>query len=198
MAKKNLNLKIRVLNKSGYVFDHVTLEKAHSFVRQHRCSWVDDNTIRLEIDSKDEKRMKEEVWEESGYCCYICEKQMHCDHPDLTIDHITPKRYGGSLLKENMACCCKQCNEEKGCRTPYSYTIHLIAQMSAVLLWNGVPVSRHVVGRRVQLVSEMWRHGSQAEEKEKQVSGATATETASSGSHSQSLDLLDQRLIRKA
>ena len=32
----------------------------------------------------------------------------------LTIDHVFPRALGGSNAQENLACCCKNCNEKKG------------------------------------------------------------------------------------
>lgn len=169
MRKTNSNLAIKILNKSGHVYHQVTPELAASFVKQHRCSWVDQNTLQLDIDYQDEKRMRNEVLEESGYTCYICDKQMHKDHPDITVDHVIPKRHGGSLLKTNMICCCKKCNEEKGCRAPYTYTIHLLAQIYALVLWYNLPVSRRVGERRVNShVSGMWRRKSSRQKEEKE------------------------------
>jgi len=159
---------IKILNKNGHVFNHVTHELATSFVRQHRCSWVDDATLQLEIDHQDEKRMRIEVLEESRYTCYICSKKMHKGHPDVTVDHVIPKRYGGSILKKNLICCCKKCNEEKGSRAPYTYTIHLLAQIYILVLWYKLPVSRRVGERRVNNhVSGMWRRNASTKKEEK-------------------------------
>ena len=46
----------------------------------------------------------------------------HCAYcgsiKDLTIDHMLPQSRGGKHTYDNLVCCCRQCNEEKGNRTP--------------------------------------------------------------------------------
>jgi len=165
--KKTSSSTIKVLNKNGVLDSYTTLPKAKSFVRQHRCVWVSEDTIQLQIDSKDEKRMKEEVWAEANYVCYICGRQMHRGHELLTIDHMTPKRLGGSLLKFNLACCCKPCNEEKGCRTVESYTAYLLARIYAMLIWYGVIRRRDVSGERMLRTSRIDTQEGQKTEYEK-------------------------------
>jgi 5-methylcytosine-specific restriction endonuclease McrA len=36
----------------------------------------------------------------------------------MTVDHVVPKRLGGSDDWDNLACACEQCNNKKGNRTP--------------------------------------------------------------------------------
>ncbi len=36
----------------------------------------------------------------------------------MTVDHITPKSYGGADTWENMVCACEKCNNRKGDRLP--------------------------------------------------------------------------------
>ncbi|MNV79565.1 HNH endonuclease [compost metagenome] len=140
--------------------------------------------------------MKDEVWRESNYVCYICEKQMHKDHPELTVDHMKPKAMQGSLLKENMACCCDTCNVEKGSRTIERYTIHMIMQLSIVILWYRLPVSRYEM-RRDSDVRSMWGSNPHSEEKEEE-KGAAAAGEAPCSAYPQPFDLLNQRLFGEA
>ncbi|MDH7601317.1 MAG: HNH endonuclease [Armatimonadota bacterium] len=43
------------------------------------------------------------------YCGYV--------GPDLTVDHVVPKRLGGPTTWDNLVCCCKKCNNLKGDKT---------------------------------------------------------------------------------
>ena len=47
---------------------------------------------------------------------YTCQ---YCGHTskDLTIDHVVPKRFGGTTSWENLVCCCRRCNTRKGDKT---------------------------------------------------------------------------------
>lgn len=44
---------------------------------------------------------------------YTCQ---YCGHKakDLTVDHLIPKRMGGPTTWENLVCCCRKCNTQKG------------------------------------------------------------------------------------
>lgn len=43
---------------------------------------------------------------------YTCQ---YCGHrgPDLTVDHVIPRRLGGPTAWDNLVCCCKKCNTRK-------------------------------------------------------------------------------------
>lgn len=61
-------------------------------------------------DRKGWRRIRERILARDGYCCQQCgetEGMMH-------IDHIVPKRLGGSDLEENLQVLCKSCNLRKG------------------------------------------------------------------------------------
>lgn len=47
---------------------------------------------------------------------YTCQ---YCGHrgPDLTVDHVVPRRLGGPTSWENLVCCCKKCNTRKSDKT---------------------------------------------------------------------------------
>lgn len=128
--------KIKVLNKNGNFAGYTTRKKAEFSVKSDKSSWVDDQTIQIHYHHEDEMQFKREVWERDGYICYLCGEQMHEGHPDLTVDHVEPKRLGGSILPKNMACCCRQCNEQKGHRTYKTYFYHLYAGLLFMVLWS--------------------------------------------------------------
>jgi 5-methylcytosine-specific restriction endonuclease McrA len=63
-------------------------------------------------DRKGWRRIRERILARDGHCCQSCgdtEGKMH-------IDHIVPKRLGGSDLEENLQVLCQFCNLRKGGR----------------------------------------------------------------------------------
>lgn len=63
-------------------------------------------------DRKGWRVIRERILQRDGHCCQQCgetDGQMH-------IDHIVPKRLGGSDLEENLQVLCKNCNLRKGGR----------------------------------------------------------------------------------
>lgn len=107
---------VTVLDKHGQPISKCTKKRAHQLISREAADWVGWNTLRLRYDREDKKHFKAIAMERDNYTCYIitCRKVMHKDHPDLSADHIKSRAKGGSDYSENIACCCKQCNEEKG------------------------------------------------------------------------------------
>lgn len=62
-----------------------------------------------------------EIHERDGYRCHICGRKTRPDykpsHPLYPhLDHIIPISKGGSHTRDNVACCCHECNIKKGNR----------------------------------------------------------------------------------
>lgn len=53
---------------------------------------------------------------------------------DMTQDHVTPKRQGGSHTAHNVALCCLPCNEQKGDRIPTKREVEAAAILGAAVL----------------------------------------------------------------
>lgn len=129
--------KIRVLNKYGKFVSTTSLEKAKFSVKRKKSVWIDSSTIQFLYDKRDERIFKRQVWERDNYTCQYCGEIMHPKHELLTVDHVIPKHLGGSILPDNMVCCCKPCNQQKGHRTFEQYLFHLYLALSfMILLWN--------------------------------------------------------------
>ena len=54
-----------------------------------------------------------EVYERDGQLCRYCGATA-----DLTIDHVVPRRHGGTDTAANLVVACRRCNGRKGGRTP--------------------------------------------------------------------------------
>lgn len=130
-----LTTKIKVLNKHGNFVSHVKPKIAHFSVKQEKSSWINETTIQVLYDKKDEQRFKKEAWVRDKYRCIYCDALMHPDDPELTIDHIEPKRRGGSILLHNLGTCCRSCNEQKGHRTLKQYVLNFYGGLGFMLLW---------------------------------------------------------------
>lgn len=128
--------KIKVVSKYGKFIDRITLQKALFSVKRDKSKWIDSETIQVLYHHKDEQALKREVWIRDNYTCQYCGDIMHEGHPELTVDHLTPKRLGGSILPKNMACSCRECNGQKGFRTYDQYFLHLYAGLLFMVLWG--------------------------------------------------------------
>lgn len=127
--------KIKVLSKYGRFVDYIPIEKAKFSVKTGKSQWIDSETIQVLYHHKDEQALKKEVWVRDHYTCQYCEVVMKEGHAELTVDHLTPKRLGGSILPINMACSCRTCNGQKGFRTYDQYFLHLYAGLLFMVLW---------------------------------------------------------------
>lgn len=127
--------RIRVLNKNGNPAGYTTPSRAAHSVQSDKSIWLDPTTIQVLYHYEDEAVFKQEAFERDNYTCYLCGTQMHKDHPELTVDHVRPKRLGGSILTKNLACCCRTCNEQKGHRTYEHYFLSLYAGLTYMVLW---------------------------------------------------------------
>jgi hypothetical protein len=57
------------------------------------------------------RKFRQHIFEEWEWKCAYCDKQL--SEGTATIDHILPKHRGGHNVKNNLACCCTNCNKSK-------------------------------------------------------------------------------------
>lgn len=57
---------------------------------------------------------RKNIIKRDGHVCQYCGDKKG----PMTVDHIVPKRLGGSDTWENMVCACERCNNRKGDRSP--------------------------------------------------------------------------------
>lgn len=65
---------------------------------------------------------KREILRRDNYTCQYCGQHS----PNLTIDHIIPRRLGGDHTWENLVAACPACNHRKGSRTLEQSQMHLL------------------------------------------------------------------------
>lgn len=79
----------------------------------------DEPFLALTIDKATGCRIKNDLFINNNYKCYICELPVSIDVEQdsidfATIDHIFPRALGGVSVLENLQCCCRFCNNTKG------------------------------------------------------------------------------------
>ena len=60
------------------------------------------------------KLSKKEIFLRDRHTCQYCGQQV----PELTLDHVKPRRHGGDHTWENVVSACVPCNRRKAARTP--------------------------------------------------------------------------------
>lgn len=67
---------------------------------------------------------RENIFFRDDYTCQYCGKKL--PGSELTLDHVYPKSRLGADIWENIATCCKECNQKKADRTPKEARMKLI------------------------------------------------------------------------
>lgn len=67
---------------------------------------------------------KAECWDKTGGKCWYCGDEVH-PFRTLSIDHMIPRKRGGSDDIENLVLCCISCNRRKSNKTIDEYRHHL-------------------------------------------------------------------------
>ena len=67
---------------------------------------------------------RKNVWQRDLGRCQYCGKQISIQ--ELTLDHVKPVGKGGTTCWRNIVSSCKQCNQDKGCRTPKEAAMPLL------------------------------------------------------------------------
>ncbi|MGA0128667.1 MAG: HNH endonuclease [Burkholderiales bacterium] len=57
------------------------------------------------------RKFRQHIFEAWNWKCAYCDKEL--TENTATIDHILPKHKGGQNIRQNMACCCTNCNRSK-------------------------------------------------------------------------------------
>lgn len=73
------------------------------------------------------KEQQAAIWgRTNGRCAYCGDSLNPFEKTGLTYDHIEPQAFGGGHETENLFCCCKSCNSQKGKKTVEQYREYLM------------------------------------------------------------------------
>lgn len=129
---------IGVYKVDGTYLSHCSRKRAAQMVSRSKARWIGTDQVALLITNQDERNIRKRVLERDRYVCYICEGQIdphaekYADN-ELTYDHIIPRTDGGTDYEENLAVCCRACNEDKANRNPEQYTVYLYVKVLLLL-----------------------------------------------------------------
>ena len=104
---------IKVIHQtSGQNLSNCTRSKAEKLVKLNRAIWLNEETILLTTSRRDFAKTRERKIQIDHRICYICDRFIP-SHEVATIDHVLPKKLGGTDDDWNLRCCCKRCNHFK-------------------------------------------------------------------------------------
>jgi 5-methylcytosine-specific restriction endonuclease McrA len=93
------------------------------------------------------KLNKREILRRDMYTCQYCGRQSR----NLTLDHVVPRRLGGTHCWENLVAACPACNRRKGGRTLSEAHMKLLHQP-----FEPAPTASYLFGRHLQ-TNRHWR-----------------------------------------
>lgn len=96
------------------------------------------------------KLSRKTVFARDNYMCQYC----GATTKDLTIDHVIPKRHGGSASWENLVCCCRRCNSKKSDKLAHQVGMKLSKQPRRPRYIPYISLTKYVTGRK----NEVWRN----------------------------------------
>ena len=93
------------------------LHEDGKILRSIRAEYRSPSVVRLKSHIKRPrpklKLSRRSIFARDNYACQYCGHHGN----DLTVDHIIPKRLRGDTSWDNLVCCCKKCNSQKGDKT---------------------------------------------------------------------------------
>jgi hypothetical protein len=117
---------IPVYTKKGKALAPTNLTVANTLVAREKAVWIKEGKSLTLLFTKDDfKKLKKQIIIEEHRECYICRDIIPEEIP-ATIDHVNPKSKYGKDSRENLKCCCKRCNDDKGSRSIEQYYNHIV------------------------------------------------------------------------
>jgi 5-methylcytosine-specific restriction endonuclease McrA len=80
----------------------------------------------LAVEKQKARKLRHSSWWKQKIAdgeCYYCRKSF--DAAGLTMDHVVPLSRGGKSEKNNLVCCCKECNNKKKHLLPMEWDEYL-------------------------------------------------------------------------
>jgi 5-methylcytosine-specific restriction endonuclease McrA len=96
------------------------------------------------------KLTRRTIFARDDYTCQYCGYR----GKDLTVDHVVPKRLGGSDDWENLVTCCRKCNLKKGDKPLHQTGMTLLRQPRRPRYVPYISLSKYIEGAK----NEVWRN----------------------------------------
>jgi len=96
------------------------------------------------------KLTRRTIFARDDYTCQYCGYR----GKDLTVDHVLPKRLGGSDDWENLVTCCRKCNLKKGDKPLHQMGMTLLRQPRRPRYVPYISLSKYIEGAK----NEVWRN----------------------------------------
>lgn len=124
------NIKVEVINRENKKLAPTNLLVARTLIARDKAIWIKKDKIIMLLQTKKEfKEFKNKIIAEENRICYICNVRIPEDE-HATIDHVNPKSKYGKDNRENLHCCCKRCNDDKGNMDIEQYYNHIKAHIN--------------------------------------------------------------------
>ena len=94
---------------------------------------------------------REAIYRRDNYTCGYCNRNYKSDRSRLTLDHIKPRKQGGTNQPTNLITCCDDCNIRKGNRTIKEYQRYMTLNVNRVIRWTNI-INRINSQRRKKLL----------------------------------------------
>ncbi len=95
------------------------------------------------------KLSRRTIFARDNFACQYCGTTIK----ELTIDHVVPKRLGGSTSWENLVTCCRRCNIKKSDSALHQVGMKLIRLPRRPRYIPYISLTKYLVGRK----NEVWR-----------------------------------------
>lgn len=95
------------------------------------------------------KLSRRTIFARDRYTCQYCGATVK----DLTVDHVIPRRHGGSTSWDNLVTACRRCNMKKGDKLLHQTNMQLIRQPRRPRYTPYISLTKYVAGRQ----NEAWR-----------------------------------------
>ncbi len=96
------------------------------------------------------KLTRRTIFARDDYTCQYCGYR----GKDLTVDHVIPRRLGGSDDWENLVTCCRKCNLKKGDKPLHQTGMTLLRQPRRPRYVPYISLSKYIEGTK----NEVWRN----------------------------------------
>lgn len=96
------------------------------------------------------KLTRRTIFARDDYTCQYCGYR----GKDLTVDHVIPRRLGGSDDWENLVTCCRKCNLKKGDKPLHQAGMTLLRQPRRPRYVPYISLSKYIEGTK----NEVWRN----------------------------------------